>query len=347
MYTISNITSVHLICVRPGLVCYQVYVSRIAIIMDSDWLPHHMVYKMLADRGGSLDSYVEKSALRALNASRDLLVIVREHQTWFIEGRGWQVCYSPPKKGGLGRQVINCYNPSSGCQLPVPESTTISSVSWEGEAFVFKTNKGVIRSTPRQLNEAISDSSRLNLSEEKMETNLRKLDGRAPLEMPRSTPKNDRRADRGNLVHDSFDDAELGRVAWDSDGLSWDFEIAMADGRRIAATYDPSDYRLPPAEQGWYGIKACVRWLQENESAARDYLADRLFYGWMEDWRDEDHDVNTIEEFRQKLTIGFVNFGEDQEARLNYEDGNLFGGHCFCVHVNDKGEYIGDPDMFG
>ena len=156
--------------------------------MDSDWLADEEVRSLL--RSGDpaqLRAYAEGSPLRAVNDDGDvILVVVRDHRAWFIEGQGWHDANEPPRPGGAARQMLNCFTRDSWAKLPVPASVRIRSVAWDGEAFVFDTSPGAaIRSTPRQVWLAVQDSvTGRALSEERMEHNFRKLDGSAPLEWP-------------------------------------------------------------------------------------------------------------------------------------------------------------------
>ena len=149
-------------------------------------------------------------------------------------------------------------------------------------------------------------------------------------------------------MHEPFDDPVLARVTWNAEQKSWDFDAGPVAGRTIPAKYDPADYRLPAAEQGWDGVRACVRWIRANELVARAYMTERLFKGWIEGWYDEEiDDLITPEGFRDKLQLSGINFYDDQEARLIYDDGGLFGGHGFSLQLNAAGELVAGPDMFG
>jgi hypothetical protein len=149
-------------------------------------------------------------------------------------------------------------------------------------------------------------------------------------------------------MHDPFDDPVLGRVEWNAERRCWHFDAGPVDGRPIPATYDPADDRLPPAQHGWDGVRACVQWVRANEPAVRAYMTERLFKGWREGWYDEEiDDLTSPEEFRDKLRLSGINFYDDQEGRLIYEDGGLFGGHGFSLRVNAAGQFVAGPDMFG
>jgi hypothetical protein len=77
-------------------------------------------------------------------------------------------------------------------------------------------------------------------------------------------------------------------------------------------------------------------------------MTERLFQGWCEGWYHEEiDDVTSPEGFREQLLLAGINFYDDQEARLIYEDGGLFGGHGFSLQVNAVGEFVAGPDIFG
>lgn len=149
-------------------------------------------------------------------------------------------------------------------------------------------------------------------------------------------------------MHEPFDDAILGRVAWNTANDCWDFEAGPVEARAVPADYYPADISLSPAEHGWDGVRACVRWVRANGAAAREYVAAKLFQGWLEGWYDPEIDaVTTLKEFQGKFELSGITFFEDQEANLIYNDGNLFGGHGFSLKVNAAGEFVAGPDMFG
>ena len=148
-------------------------------------------------------------------------------------------------------------------------------------------------------------------------------------------------------MHESFDDPVLGRVFWDQQGDCWSFDAGPINGRSIRATYGPADSRLPPQQQGWEGVRACVAWVRTNEGSVRGLLTDRMYDGWVKDWYEEDdEDLISPEEFKERFRLSGINFYDDQNARLIYEDGGLFGCHRFCVTINAAGEIL-SSDMFG
>ncbi len=150
--------------------------------MESDWLSYDEMQSLLHGDPERLREHATESPLRAVNDALDFLVVVRDHDAWFIEGQGWHDANAPIDDGGIGRQMINYYDGKSWSRLPVPSSIRIESVCWDGEAFVFRTSRGPIRSTARQVWLAVQDSmTGRALSEAEIESNFRKLDSSAPL----------------------------------------------------------------------------------------------------------------------------------------------------------------------
>jgi hypothetical protein len=150
--------------------------------VDSDWLPINEVQSLLSGDPARLRAHVNESALRAVNADLDFLVVVRDHEAWYIDGKGWNDANSPAKPGQAARQMVNYFDRQSWSKLPVPASVRIQTVTWDADAFVFDMGSRAVRSTPRQVWLAVQDSiSGRALSEEQIEYNFRKLDGSVPL----------------------------------------------------------------------------------------------------------------------------------------------------------------------
>ncbi len=156
--------------------------KRMRRTVHSDWLPITEVQELLADNHEALLAYVGESPLWAVNADHDFLVVVRDHDAWFIEGQGWHDANRPVAEDGVGRQMINYYDRRSWSKLPVPSSLRVDSVVWDGKEFLFSTSWGEIRCSPRQAWLAVQDSlTGRGLSEEEIEHNFRKHNGSAPL----------------------------------------------------------------------------------------------------------------------------------------------------------------------
>lgn len=155
--------------------------------MDSDWLPNDVIRRMLATAAAGeseqLRSFVAASQLRTADEEFSCLVLVRDHDAWFING--WHDANAPVSAGGQGMRMINFFDQGFWSKLPVPKSARIRSVDWDGTHFVFETARGQVRSSPRQLKAAVMDSmTGWGLSDEKIEHNFAKLDGSVPLDWP-------------------------------------------------------------------------------------------------------------------------------------------------------------------
>ena len=152
--------------------------------MDSDWLSNAEIRSML-ERGNrqAVLAYVHESPLRAVNADCTFLVMVRDHDAWFLEGQGWHDANRPVGNiDGSCRQMINIYEGGSWTKMPIPMSVRINSVKRDSDAFVFTTSRGEIRSPQRYVWLAVHDSmTGRGLSEEEIEHNFLKLEGKAPL----------------------------------------------------------------------------------------------------------------------------------------------------------------------
>src|SRR5262245_21817334 len=70
----------------------------------------------------------------------------------------------------------------------------------------------------------------------------------------------------------SFDDEVLGRVSWNGQDGVWEFDAGPINGRSVPGRYAPGSPDLPPAEQGWADVRACVLWARAHEPAARDHV---------------------------------------------------------------------------
>ena len=102
--------------------------------MDSDWLPYDEMKSLLAGDPARLRAFAAESPLRAVNGTLDFLVVVRDHDAWFIEGLGWHDANAPV---GVGRQMVNYYDCGSWSKPPVPASIRIESVSRSGSTMTY------------------------------------------------------------------------------------------------------------------------------------------------------------------------------------------------------------------
>jgi hypothetical protein len=149
-------------------------------------------------------------------------------------------------------------------------------------------------------------------------------------------------------VHEPIDDEILGRLTWDADMGTWQFEVGPIAGRSIPGTIRPDDDRQPLNDQGLDEIRTCVQWIRANEPAIRSYIASKMFNNWRSNWYDEDDDaVATIDGFRDAISLASVSILEDRKATLIYDDGDLFGGHAIVTTVGADGRFEHEPHIWG
>ncbi len=133
----------------------------------------------------------------------------------------------------------------------------------------------------------------------------------------------------------------LGPVAWSEAHRSWTF----AAGPSILGQIIPEAERTLPAEDGLRRIRACVMWLRDNEPQLRHRVASDMFDYWCEAYRNDEDEVNSPEAFAAAIrTIG-INFTENGEAEVFYDDAGLFGNHGIWVEIDPEGRFVEGPDF--
>lgn len=150
------------------------------------------------------------------------------------------------------------------------------------------------------------------------------------------------------MVHESYDDPVLGRVAWDASHLEWVFTLTSVSGRAIAGSIVPPDSprEFGPRERA--ELSERVRWVIENDLILRQRLADSMFDGWLEDCFDQEaHVVRSKAEFRDAVFLDGIWILDDELLELIFDDGMLFGGHAIVVALGPNGEFEGVPDLSG
>jgi hypothetical protein len=155
--------------------------------VESDWVAIDEIWRLLSEAASGLPegllTYVTASPLRATDSAYSCVVLVWDHDAWFING--WHTANAPIREAGEGLQMINYFEDGDWSKLPVPRNNRVESVNWDGTHFVFKTVSGFILSKPAQLKAAVMDSETGHgLSEEKIARNFGKLDGSIPLDQP-------------------------------------------------------------------------------------------------------------------------------------------------------------------
>lgn len=146
------------------------------------------------------------------------------------------------------------------------------------------------------------------------------------------------------VVHDDM----LGPLTWDEQYSRWTFEVGPIAGQSVSGSITPEDSRQPLAGVQLDVVRSCVSWIRANEPAVRQFITDKKFHWWLTTWYDEEIDeVNTPEGFRETIFLGGVNFYEDGEARMCYQDGGLLSGHTLWVTVGPDGTFLHGPELFG
>lgn len=133
-----------------------------------------------------------------------------------------------------------------------------------------------------------------------------------------------------------FDDPVLGRVSWDPRRREWRFALALPGGHTVFGGISPEDSRRPLHEQGLDRIRARVRWIRDNEPALRSRMADRIYRYWEEKWyRQESDSVQTMDDFRNLITLSSIHVSDDGVPELIFDDGSPFEKHAIVL-VLDK-----------
>jgi hypothetical protein len=123
-------------------------------------------------------------------------------------------------------------------------------------------------------------------------------------------------------THAPFHDAVFGRVTWNAQDHCWEFDAGPIDGCPVPARYIPAESHLPPADQGWDGVRDCVRWVRTHEPTVRAFIVQKI------------HNPTPLSWW---LSLTGINFYNDQQARLIY---GAFG-LVVSVHVNAVGQIVG------
>ena len=145
-----------------------------------------------------------------------------------------------------------------------------------------------------------------------------------------------------------IDDEALGRLTWDGKSGEWQFTIVLPDGRTIPGSIMPEDSRRPLQDQGFPEMRERILRVRDNEPSIRGDVASRMFDWWLEAYYDEEIDeVDTLEGFRDAISLCGISVYEDRKVRLIYQDGGLVGGHGISVRLSETGEIDMGPDIFG
>jgi hypothetical protein len=70
----------------------------------------------------------------------------------------------------------------------------------------------------------------------------------------------------------SFWDERLGVVVWNGSDSCWHFRVALGQARFVLATHTPCSDAPPTADPDWDAVRACYRWIRDNELTVRDFI---------------------------------------------------------------------------
>ncbi|WP_020470155.1 DUF2262 domain-containing protein [Zavarzinella formosa] len=148
--------------------------------------------------------------------------------------------------------------------------------------------------------------------------------------------------------HEPFADPNVGTVRWDSDRGDWLFIVTFPSGRTAEGSVRPEDNSLHLSSPEMEESRACIHWVQSNEPALRQYVADKMYRLYLDSWHDPEHGpALTQEEFRDKLSLVGVQVLEDHRAFLVFSDAECFGGHAIVFSVGADGILDEEPDLWG
>ena len=147
--------------------------------------------------------------------------------------------------------------------------------------------------------------------------------------------------------HEPYNDPSFGTATWDDARGDWLFTLVLPSGRSVEGSVRPEDNGLHLSSPELEESRSCVRWVQANEPALRQYVADKM-YQLMLDWHDPEWGpALTKEEFRDKIALVGVLVLEDHRASLNFNDAECFGGHAITFSVGADGRLEDEPYLWG
>ena len=147
--------------------------------------------------------------------------------------------------------------------------------------------------------------------------------------------------------HAPYVDPNFGTSTWDDACGDWQFPVVFQSGRKAEGSIRPEDNRLHLSSPELEESRACVRWVQGNEPALKQYVADTM-YSTMLDWHDPDWGPPlTKDEFRDKVALVGVQVLEDHRAFLVFSDAECFGGHAIVFSVGVDGKLDEEPNLWG
>lgn len=147
--------------------------------------------------------------------------------------------------------------------------------------------------------------------------------------------------------HAPYTDPSFGVATWDEAAGNWQFTVVFPSGRIAKGSIRPEDDSHHLSSPELEESRACTRWVQANELALRQYVADNM-YEMMLDWHDPDWGAPLTKDlFRDKIELVGVSVLEDHRAMLNFSDAKCFGGHCITFSVGADGKLDEEPYIWG
>lgn len=147
--------------------------------------------------------------------------------------------------------------------------------------------------------------------------------------------------------HQPYTDPAFGMSTWDDANGDWLFTLVFSSGKTASGSVRPEDRHLHLSSPEMKESRACIRWVQSNEPALKQYVAD-MMYAVAIDWHDPEWGPEpTKDEFRDKLALVGVQVLEDHRAFLVFNDADFFGGHAIVFSVGADGRLDEEPYLSG
>lgn len=148
--------------------------------------------------------------------------------------------------------------------------------------------------------------------------------------------------------HTPYVDPSFGMSEWDDARGDWMFTVAFPLGRSAEGSIRPEYDSLHLSSPELGESRACIHWVQANEPALRQYVVDKMYRLYLNNWHDPAYGPPlTLEEFRDKLALVNVNVMEDHRAELHFSDAECFGGHWITFSVGADGKLDEEPYLWG
>ncbi len=132
------------------------------------------------------------------------------------------------------------------------------------------------------------------------------------------------------MEYPNLQDAILGELIW-NDQIGYYCATVERDGATSLdvnlTDFEEDVTRIPLAAQAFSRIMV-------REDAIRLSGAQSLLGMYNNEWRDDEDDELTAQEFAEHITLEAIFIYGDLSAELYYNDGDLFAGHVVSVHLD-------------